>query len=429
MASAKPTLIKPPPPSEDKAPIEDVLELTHLNDIDPNLFTNTRPLWHPPGARGIYGGAVIAQCLAAAQKTVPQNFLVHSMHCYFVLNGNAEIPVIYHVEHVREGRSFATRTVQARQRGQPIFTVTLSFMREGAGGKQLVEHQAEMPEIPAPLDMEPVESKRGTQSPFLTQAVDILNNESPHPHLKRTRQWVKCRGKISEEGGSQAHLSALAYMSDSYFIGTVARTHRLWRFDSVRKTNEKGKDEEQSIPRDILRKLKKMDLETLRRVEGMDDDMINQLKTLDIKDGQIVGVKEKRPGIGMMVSLDHSIYFHSPKDFRADDWLCAEAETPWAGDGRGLVFQRIFTRSGKLVASCVQEVSCVVFKMWFICLMEATGCCATQAGAKRSRIEAVISTSLCSHPGSVSIGCSIDYTPRCSSLHCSLSLPVRILEV
>ena len=359
----KATLIKPPPPSDDKAPIEDVLELTHLNDIDPNLFTNTRPLWHPPGARGIYGGAVIAQCLAAAQKTVPDNFLVHSMHCYFVLNGNSDIPVIYHVEHIREGRSFATRTVQARQRGQPIFTTTLSFMREGSGGKQTVKHQAEMPTIPDAEDVESVDLLRGAKSPFVTQRVDILNNNSTKPHEKRTRQWIKCRGKISEEGGTQSHLSALAYMSDSYFIGTVARTHRLWRYDSLTKTNEKAKSgdpadkKEALVTRDILEKLKKMDLATLRKVEGMDDDMINQLNTVEIKDGQIVGLKEKRPEIGMMVSLDHSIYFHNPRKFRADDWLLAEAETPWAGDGRGYVNQRIFARDGTLVASCTQEVS------------------------------------------------------------------------
>ena len=71
------TLIPPPPPRDSHSPMEAVLELTHLSDINPNLFTNTRPLWHPPGARGIYGGAVIAQCLAAAQRTVPENFYVH----------------------------------------------------------------------------------------------------------------------------------------------------------------------------------------------------------------------------------------------------------------------------------------------------------------------------------------------------------------
>lgn len=98
------TLIRPPPVNPSQSAIENVLELTQLHDIDPDLFTNRRPLWHPPGARGIYGGAAIAQTLSAAQKTVPQEFTVHSMHCYFVLAGNAEIPIIYHVERVRTGK-------------------------------------------------------------------------------------------------------------------------------------------------------------------------------------------------------------------------------------------------------------------------------------------------------------------------------------
>lgn len=111
-------------------------------------------LWHPPGARGVYGGAVIAQCLSAAQATVPPPsaannhavFLVHSMHCYFVLAGDATIPILYDVERVREGKSFLTRTVQARQRGKCIFTTTISFVREGSGGQKAVEHGWDMPE-------------------------------------------------------------------------------------------------------------------------------------------------------------------------------------------------------------------------------------------------------------------------------------------
>lgn len=209
------TLIKPPPPSQNKSAIEDVLELTHLSEIDPSLFTNTRPLWHPPGARGIYGGAAIAQCLAAAQRTVPENFTVHSMHCYFVLNGNAEIPIIYHVENVREGRSFCTRTVQARQRGQPIFTTTLSFMREGAGGEKKITHAHPMPKGLVPEEVDEEDLYRGKNSPFITQRIGIENYDSPNLHEKHPRQWIKARGRISDEGGHQAHLSALAYMSDS----------------------------------------------------------------------------------------------------------------------------------------------------------------------------------------------------------------------
>ena len=348
-----PTLIKPPPPSENKSPIEDVLELTPLDAIEPNLFTNTRPLWHPPGARGIYGGAAIAQCLAAAQRTVPENFSVHSMHCYFVLNGNADIPIIYHVEHVREGRSFCTRTVQARQRGQPIFTTTLSFMREGSGGVKKVQHNAPMPADMVPKVIDEEDLFRGRDSPFISQRVDITNDNSSDIHTKKARQWIKARGRISEEGGHQAHLSALAYMSDSYFIGTVARVHKLWRYSTAKKEGG-GK---LGITPEVVKKLKAMDDATLKRMEGMDEDVISQIRALNIDaEGNIVATEQK-PEIGMMVSLDHSIYFHNPRDFRADEWLYTESESPWAGDGRGLVFQRIYTKDGVLVASCVQEVS------------------------------------------------------------------------
>ena len=68
------------------------------------------------------------------------------MHCYFVLAGDASIPVLYHVERVREGKSFMTRTVQARQRGKCIFTTTASFVREGSSGQKTVDHEWGMPD-------------------------------------------------------------------------------------------------------------------------------------------------------------------------------------------------------------------------------------------------------------------------------------------
>ncbi|KAF2183712.1 Thioesterase/thiol ester dehydrase-isomerase [Zopfia rhizophila CBS 207.26] len=343
------TLIRPPPLDPSQSAIENLLELTQLSDIDPDLFTNTRPLWHPPGARGIYGGAAIAQCLSAAQRTVPNDFTIHSMHCYFVLAGNSEIPIIYHVERVRSGKSFATRTVQARQRGKVIFTTTMSFVRENSGGEQKVEHSADMPDVPGPVEgMDDLSPSGGMHSgPFQSQRVEIFNNDSPYPHTKKTRQWIKARGQISPTGGHEAHLSALAYMSDSYFIGTIARVHKLWRYSAVRKSNTKS-----SIDEDTLKNLLKMDDETLKRVQFVEDVDLERLRRL--RNGEDVS-KDVKPEIGMMVSLDHTIYFHNPRNFRADEWMFTEMETPWAGDGRGLVYQRIFSRDGQLIASCVQE--------------------------------------------------------------------------
>lgn len=99
------------------------------------------------------------------------------MHCYFILAGQSEIPVIYHVERVRSGRSFATRTVQARQRGNAIFTTTMSFVREGSGGVQKLEHTINMPYVPGPDDEEAQEIKLMDRGPIASKTIDIYNSE------------------------------------------------------------------------------------------------------------------------------------------------------------------------------------------------------------------------------------------------------------
>ncbi|KAI0475944.1 Thioesterase/thiol ester dehydrase-isomerase [Xylariaceae sp. FL0804] len=321
------TLVKPPPLDETKAPIENALELTELGIIAPDLFTNTRELWHPPGARGLYGGCVIAQTLAAAQRTVPPDFVVHSYHCFFVLAGNAEIPILYHVERVREGRSFCTRTVQARQRGHCIFTVTCSFAREGAGGAATVAHAAAMPRgvVPPPdVDYAEEEPTSDSSSPFQSVILPApAGDAAAPPEGRRTRLWVRARGRISAAGGHQAHLSALAYISDSYFIGTVARIHGLLLRQQPKQPQQQQHNAEEARP-------------------GPGPGPLDE-------DGP------GRPRLGMMVSLDHSIYFHNPKQVRADEWMFTEMESPWAGDGRGVVMQKIFSQDGTLLATAVQE--------------------------------------------------------------------------
>jgi acyl-CoA thioesterase 8 len=61
------------------------------------------------------GGQLVAQSLHAAMKTVPDKYAVHSQHCYFLLAAKADQNIIYHVTRVRDGKSFATRTVRAVQ--------------------------------------------------------------------------------------------------------------------------------------------------------------------------------------------------------------------------------------------------------------------------------------------------------------------------
>ena len=137
-------------------------------------------------------------------------------------------------------------------------------------------------------------------------------------------------------------------MSDSYFIGTVARVHKLWRYSTQRKSQSKS-----SIDEDVLKQLLEMDDAELKR-KIHDEADLQRIRRL--RAGEDVS-KDAAPEIGMMVSLDHTIYFHNPRAFRADEWIFTEMETPWAGDGRGLVYQKMYTKDGVLIASCVQEVS------------------------------------------------------------------------
>ena len=269
------------------------------------------------------------------------------MHCYFVLAGNPDVPIMYHVEHVREGRSFATRTVQARQRGKIIFTTTLSFVKENSGGNRKIEHAVDMPGVPKPVEESEEETTLLGTSPFVIQNLGIDNDDSPKPHTKRVRQWVRARDNISAEGGHQAQVAALAYMSDSSFIGTIARVHKIWRWSPRRAEQRRS-----TIKEDLLKKLLSEDGAKLGRLRGLNK---SELKFLKYGMDGLSEEETQRPELGMMVSLDHTIYFHNPRAFRADEWMLTDMETPWSGDGRGLVVQRIFSVDGTMIATCIQE--------------------------------------------------------------------------
>lgn len=219
----------------------------------------------------------------------------------------------------------------------------MSFVRENSGGKQLVQHAVPLPQnITQPVErpeLDELEIKLSGGSPFVSQRIEILNKDSKYPHEKKTRQWIKARGRISDAGGHQAHLSALAYMSDSYFIGTVSRIHDLWRFGAPAVGTKKDGDGNGSVAEDTA--IREKFVKRMKEFEGFGDDLENE---------------KKRPVIGMMVSLDHTIYFHEPRRFRADEWMFTEMSSPWSGDGRGVVTQEIFAKDGTLIATCFQEV-------------------------------------------------------------------------
>ena len=63
----------------------------------------------------------------AAAATVEPGRPPHSLHAYFVRSGDSSAPIHYHVERIRDGRSFSHRSVVARQGGREVFRQMLSF--------------------------------------------------------------------------------------------------------------------------------------------------------------------------------------------------------------------------------------------------------------------------------------------------------------
>lgn len=273
----------------------DLVALLDLEPLEENIYRGQN---RDIGTHRIYGGQVLAQALAAAQRTVPEDRLVHSMHGYFILAGDLSAPVVYFVDRLRDGGSFTTRRVTAIQHGHAIFNMAASFHRQEEG----LEYQAPMPDVPAPDAVRPeldVIRERAAEiperlRPILTQdrpldfrPVDGDDPFSTAPREPRRRFWVRATGDLGDD--PMVHRAMLAYASDYGLLVTALRPH---------------------------------------------------------------GVSFRDPRL-MVASLDHSLWFHRP--FRLDDWLLYEVEGPTTGGGRGFARGTYFTRDGRLVASVAQE--------------------------------------------------------------------------
>jgi acyl-CoA thioesterase-2 len=97
--------------------VQDLLNVLDLEPLEVNLFRGRSP---QVGWQRVFGGQVIGQALVAAVRTFEVR-PPHSLHAYFLLPGDPKVPIIYDVDRMRDGKSFTTRRVTARQHGHPIF--------------------------------------------------------------------------------------------------------------------------------------------------------------------------------------------------------------------------------------------------------------------------------------------------------------------
>lgn len=271
--------------------LRSVLELEKIED---NLYRGQS--YRTPWGR-VFGGQVLAQSINAAQLTTPDDRVLHSMHAYFLLAGDIELPIVYDVERVRDGGSYTTRRVKAIQKGRAIFSMEASFQTPEDG----YSHHSTMPDVPPPeglmSDREIGDALRETapevyrytriDRPIECRPTQGLEGYSKPQANARQNIWIKAIGSLPDN--DRMHQVALAYVSDYNLLATALLPHR------------------QSIAQERV----------------------------------------------FLASLDHAMWFHRP--FRFDDWLLYSIESPSAGGARGFSQGHVFSRNGDLLASVAQE--------------------------------------------------------------------------
>jgi len=277
--------------------LAELVQLMRLERLEQNLF---RGQSQDLGWGAIYGGQALAQALSAATQTVPPDRHVHSLHGYFLRQGDASQPVVYEVDPIRDGRSFTTRRVVGIQSGRAIFNLSCSFQVPEEG----YEHQADLDltALPGPdsLTAEHEIARRAieripehlrrmatAERPIEARVVHPYDPFAPEVREPHKRVWYRVADPLGDD--DRLHRMLLTYASDFHFLTTSLYPHGVsWIVDNVQ-----------------------------------------------------------------IASLDHAMWFHRP--FRMDEWLLHVIESPSASGARGLVSGRFYDHQGRLVASTAQE--------------------------------------------------------------------------
>jgi acyl-CoA thioesterase-2 len=277
-------------PAVSQDAVDDLVTLLDLEIIEVNMFRGQSP---DEDRQRTFGGQVAGQALVAAARTVEPTLVVHSLHAYFLRPGDPNHPILYEVDRIRDGRSFATRRVVAIQHGRAIFNLSASFQVAEDG----FTHQFDAPVVPEPESVPDFHTRYAAHAsewgdwfhrprPIDVRNVDWTPEDRTTPMPPYQNVWLRADGTLPAD--AVLHQCVLTYASDMTLLDTTLLPHGRWHDPDV-----------------------------------------------------------------FMASLDHAMWFHRP--FRADEWLLYTQDTPAASGGRGLARGLIYDQVGNLVVSVVQE--------------------------------------------------------------------------
>ncbi len=197
------------------------MDLGAILELEPHgadVYVGTGPKY-PWG--GLYGGQIVAQALRAAAATVDDpELVVHSLRSYFIRRGDHNEPVRYEVDRLRNGRSFCTRRVVARQAIGAILNLECSFQR--AERSEDVQTIAMPAGIPDPESLEQTSWSEVFHRASLPKGV---LDDSDRAGTGRTAAWLRVSEELPDD--ALVHAAALAYLSDDMPTEAVIRAHPL----------------------------------------------------------------------------------------------------------------------------------------------------------------------------------------------------------
>jgi acyl-CoA thioesterase-2 len=202
--------------------VDELLRVLAMDRVEDLTWTGGNLDW-PTGR--IFGGQILAQSTIAASLTVDPTAVAHSLHAYFMRAGRPREPVRFVVDPLRDGRSFATRRVDAVQGDQVIATTLLSFQRPESGP----DHQDPMPARPDPAGL--VGRIPGLASPDGPSRGGALELRAcpmdGDPDPAASAVWMRIRGTLPDD--PLLHRALLVYLSDLALVHGAFRAHGLSR--------------------------------------------------------------------------------------------------------------------------------------------------------------------------------------------------------